>query len=102
MTILRGHAHEWPGPEKNDRCALCRGPLHFPILEWSPQYRGDDDYYDYRSKYICKECCADIHSGLIRDLREMKALQELRQLGFHKARPTRDGDVFVPPENSQH
>jgi hypothetical protein len=67
-----------------------------------PYYRGPIDEDCDALHFVCKECCADIHHGFIRDLREMKALRELRQLGFHKARPTRDGDVFVPPENSQH
>jgi hypothetical protein len=53
------------------------------------------------SRYICKECCAEICGGLIRDLTEMKTLSELRRLGFHKAQPTKD-TVFIPPEGGRH
>jgi hypothetical protein len=103
--ILRGRPEDswWhPNPGKNDRCVFCCGPLYFPVLQWLPRYRGPKDYDDIQERFVCKECCEDIHSGFIRDLREMKALRELRRLGFHRAQPTGDGDVFVPPESSQH
>jgi Zn-finger protein len=102
--ILRGRPEDawWqPKPGKDDRCIFCHGPLYFPVLQWLPHYRGDKDYEDGRSRYICRECCADVHTGLIRDLKEMKTLGELKRLGFHKAQPTK-GTVFIPPEGAQH
>jgi Zn-finger protein len=102
--ILRGKPEDawWcPNPGKGDRCIFCHGPLYFPVLQWLPQYRGDKDYESGESRYVCKECCAEICSGLIRDLREMKTLSALRRLGFHKAKPTKD-TVYIPPEGAQH
>jgi hypothetical protein len=104
QMILRGRPEDawWqPNPGKNDRC---RGPLFYPVLQWMAHYRGPPDpdgwEVDAPMHFICKECCADIHSGFIRDLREMKTLSELKRLGFHKARPTKD-TVFVPPEDTK-
>jgi hypothetical protein len=104
--ILRGgpHEYEWyhPNPKKSDRCMLCHGPLHFPVLQWSPCYRGDNVEDESRSRFLCKECCAEmLYGGFLRDLRKMKTLKELRALGFHKAEPTQD-TVFIPPETNQH
>jgi hypothetical protein len=104
MTVLRGRPGEWictARPEADDRCMMCCGPLYYPVLQWYPRYRGGGDD-DMRSRFLCKECCAEIHSGFARDLREMRNLNQLRQLGFYKAEPGGDSDVFVPPENNQH
>jgi hypothetical protein len=100
MTVLRGAADEWcyPKPRARDRCALCRGPLLYPVLQWMANYRGpapaDGSDADAPIHFICKECCADIHKGFISDLQKMKALKEMRRLGFNLARPS-DGTVFV-------
>jgi hypothetical protein len=99
--ILRGRPEDawWhPNPGRGDRCIFCRGPLYFPVLQWLPQYRGGGDH-ESESRYICKECCAEISGGLIRDLREMKTLGQLKRLGFHKAQPTKD-TVYIPPEGT--
>lgn len=102
MAILRGESSEWyyPKPSGEDRCMLCCGPLYYPVLQWAPHFRADDDdpCHERGVRFLCKECCAEIHHGFIRDLKEMKQIRELRRLGFHGARPTTDGEVFVPPE----
>jgi hypothetical protein len=103
MTILRGN-QPWyyPTPGKNDCCALCRGPLYYPFLQWTSTDRSVTDYHEVRENFICKECCEEIRSGFTRDLKEMHNLKQLQRLGFHKAEPGGGGDVFIPPENSQH
>jgi len=100
--ILQGKADEWccTKPDRRDRCAFCRGPLRYPVLEWSPSFRGIGDD-DYRSVFVCSECCNDIHGGFIRDLQKMKALRETRKLGFDRADPSGSCGVFIPP-NTEH
>jgi len=103
MTILRGGPDEWffPKPGAGDRCILCHGPLYYPVLQWAPSYRGNDEREDGAVRFICKECCSDIRTGIPRDLREMATPRQLRRSGFHGTRPNRDS-VFVLPEDSQH
>jgi hypothetical protein len=83
------------------------GPLHVVLrptvlsrFAMGSHFRADDDdpCHERGVRFLCNECCAEIHDGFIRDLKEMKQIRELRRLGFHRARPTTDGEVFVLPE----
>ena len=74
------------GPGKDDKCIMCRGRLHPPLVVWHPSYRGEDEEgaCDY-GKFICNACCLGMGRGLWLDMQRIETAKKVGRLGFRQA-----------------
>jgi hypothetical protein len=73
------------GPNAKDRCAICLGQLHLPVVVWNTGYVDNEGYSVPHEAFICNKCCRDMCRGFSLDMKQIVTAKEVERLGFHHA-----------------
>jgi hypothetical protein len=87
-VILSDDDFRCPEPEDSN-CSICGGGLSIPYIQWM----GTEG-----SIFFCNHCCGHIYKGLVADFVQVRAINELRALGYPGATLARDGQVSLSVE----